>query len=71
MGVYESCAKIKRSAQDMDIVWAQTKAVWRDAKAKQFEEEFLSRLSVEIKKAETALQNIDPVLTRIRSELKE
>ena len=55
----------------MNILWEQTKAVWRDAKARQFEEEFLARLSVETKKAQTALQNIGPLLTRIRSELRE
>jgi hypothetical protein len=71
MGVYESCAKIKQSTQDMNILWEQTKAVWRDAKARQFEEEFLARLSVETKKAQTALQNIAPLLSRIRSELRE
>jgi hypothetical protein len=71
MGVYESYAKIKRSAQDMNIVWEQTKAVWKDAKSKQFDEEFVQRLSVEIKKAQTALENIGGTLNRIRSELKE
>ena len=71
MGVYESCAKIKQSTQDMNILWEQTRALWRDANARQFEEEFIARLSVETKKAQTALQNIGPLLSRIRSELRE
>lgn len=71
MGVYESYAKIKQSTQDMNIVWEQTKAVWKDAKAAQFEEEFVKRLSAEMKKTQTALENIGITLNRIRSELKE
>ncbi|MHC4070217.1 MAG: hypothetical protein ACYS18_11140 [Planctomycetota bacterium] len=71
MGVYESGARIKRSIEDMNIVWGETKAVWKDAKSREFEEEFLMRLSVEVKKAETALGNIGPILNRIRSELKD
>ena len=71
MGVYESGARIKRSIEDMNIVWGETKAVWKDAKSREFEEEFLMRLSVEIKKAETALGNIGPILNRIRAELKD
>jgi hypothetical protein len=71
MGVYESCAKIKQSTLEMTILWEQTRAVWRDANARQFEEEFLAQLSVETKKAQSALQNIGPLLSRIRSELRE
>jgi len=71
MGVYESRANIKKSAKDLNMVWQQTKAVWKDAKARQFEEEFMTRLSVEIKKTGTALDNIGVILNRIRSELKD
>ncbi len=71
MGVYESCARIKRATQDMNIIWGETKAVWKDAKGREFEEEFVMRLSAEIKKAETALDNIGLILNRIRSELKD
>ena len=43
MGVYESYAKIKQSAQDMGLAWEQTRAVWKDVKAAQFEEEFVEK----------------------------
>jgi hypothetical protein len=71
MGVYESSARIKRATDDMNIVWEETKAVWKDAKSREFEEEFVMRLAAEIKKAETALDNIGPILNRIRAELKD
>ena len=35
MGVYESCANIKKSVRDLNIVWQQTKVVWKDVKARQ------------------------------------
>jgi len=71
MGVYESYSKIKKSAQDMDAVWGQTKEVWKDEKSRQFEEEFVKRLSIEIKRAETVLGNIGTLLNQIHSEFKE
>ncbi len=71
MGVYESCAKIKRAAKDMDMIWGEIKGVWKDVKSREFEEEFVTQLAAEIKKAETALDNIGAILNRIRAELKE
>jgi hypothetical protein len=71
MGVYESYSKIKQSAKDMDAVWEHTKEVWTDEKSKQFEDEFIRRLSTEIKKAETVLGNMGMLLSNIRSEFKE
>jgi hypothetical protein len=71
MGVYESYAKIKQAAQNMDTVWEHTKEVWTDEKSRQFEEQFLGRLSIEIKKAETVLGNIGILLNHIHSEFKE
>jgi len=71
MGVYESSAKIKLSARDMNIIWEQTKTFWKDEKSRQFEEQFMMRLSAEIKKTETALDTIGAILNRIRFELRE
>jgi hypothetical protein len=71
MGVYESYSKIKQSAEDMNAAWGRTKEVWTDEKSKQFEKEFIERLSIEIKKAETVLGNMGMLLNNIRSEFKE
>jgi hypothetical protein len=71
MGVYESSAKIKLSAKDMNIIWQQTKTFWKDQKSRQFEEQFLTRLFAETKKVETALDTIGAILNRIRVELRE
>lgn len=71
MGIYESSAKIKLSARDLNIIWQQTKTFWKDEKSRQFEEHFMTRLSAEIKKTETALDTIGAILNRIRSELRE
>ena len=71
MGVYESSAKIKLSAKDLNIIWQQTKTFWKDEKSRQFEEKFMAPLSAEIKKTETALDTIGAILNRIRFELKE
>lgn len=71
MGVYESNAKIKQAYKDMDLLWEKTKTLWKDTKAKQFEKEFIERLSVEVKRSMNALDNAGIMMDRIRSELKD
>ena len=71
MGVYESSAMLKQAVKDLNIVWEQTKNVWKDTKSREFEKEFMGQLSVQIKKAETALNNVCPIINRIHSELRE
>jgi hypothetical protein len=71
MGVYESGAKIKKCTQEIDLIWEQTQAAWKDVKAKQFEDEFIRAIGVEIRKAQTALQNMAPLINQVRAELKD
>lgn len=70
MGVYESSSKIKRVIKDMNIVWSQTKEVWKDEKSVEFDA-FVKRLATEIEKVEKSLDNIYPLLNRIQTELRE
>jgi len=71
MGVYESNSKINKANKDMGIFWERTKTFWKDAKAEQFEHEFIERLSIEVKRSKDALGNIAIILNRVRSELKD
>ncbi len=71
MGVYESHAKIKKTCDDMNILWGQTRAQWKDARAGEFEKNFIERINIESKRALSALENISLTLNRIRSEFKD
>ena len=71
MGVYESSAMLKQAVNNLNIVWEQTRNVWKDTKSREFEKEFMEQLSVQIKRAETALNNVGPIINRIHSELRE
>jgi len=71
MGVYESNKKIKKSNDDMNILWGKTKTLWKDTKSEQFEHEFIERLASEVKRSRNALDNIGIILNRIRAELKD
>jgi hypothetical protein len=71
MGVYESRARLKKSMEDSELIWSQIKEVWKDEKSRQFENQFLTQLAVTIRKAESSIGNISPLLSRIQSELRE
>ena len=71
MGVYESSSKINKVYKDMAIFWERSKTFWKDAKAEQFEHEFIELLDVEVRRSKDALGNIAVILNRVRSELKD
>ena len=71
MGVYESNMKIKEANKNMALLWEQTKALWKDAKAEQFEQEFVKRLAIEVKRAGNTLGNMGILLDRIRADLRD
>ncbi|MHC4551772.1 MAG: hypothetical protein ACYSUT_03245 [Planctomycetota bacterium] len=71
MGIYESNMKIKDANKDMGIFWEKTKGLWKDAKAEQFEHEFIERLAVEVKRAGNILNNTGVMLDRIRADLQD
>jgi hypothetical protein len=48
--------------------WRQTQDVWRDDKAREFDERFMVELAARVASATTNISNLERVLRKIRSD---
>lgn len=64
-----SSGKLLRSAtKDLAIRWEQTKNSWQDAKAVEFEQQYLLELFASVDRAVNYFDQLDAVVTKIRKE---
>jgi uncharacterized protein YukE len=54
-------------AKDLSSEWEETQAHWRDAKAAEFQREYLDELPALIAKSREALEELDRFLRKVRS----
>jgi len=48
--------------------WDQTKHFWQDAKCQEFEHEYIELLQSSVEKAVTVIDELDKVISKIRSD---
>jgi hypothetical protein len=54
--------------RDLANRWEQTKESWRDAKAGEFERQYLEELYTSVDKATYVMEQLDKLMQKIRSE---
>jgi hypothetical protein len=54
--------------KQISVAWAETRSHWRDAKSDEFEKRFLSDLVSSVDRAAPVFDQLDRVLSRVRSE---
>jgi hypothetical protein len=68
MGVHESSGQITKALKQLLIAWDETRAMWDDAKSREFEERFLLPLRMEIRNSAGALGEMAALLDQIRRD---
>ncbi len=61
-------ASLASSTKQLSRTWDETRDVWRDAKAAQFEERFLLPLFDAVENAVAQTDKLEKMLTRVRSD---
>ncbi len=63
-------SKTRLSAITRELVnqWQLTKGYWQDAKAHEFERQYIELLTNNVEKAITVMEDLDKLLTKIRNE---
>ena len=56
------------ATKDLLLRWEETKQFWRDAKAADFEQEYLTQLQTAVDRATPVFEELDKLVTRVRSE---
>jgi hypothetical protein len=68
MTLVDSKGALNKAAKDLYARWLEVEAVWSDAQAKEFEKTYLAPLQQDLRAAMTAMDHMDQVLQRIKSD---
>jgi hypothetical protein len=59
---------LARATKDLFLKWEATKRAWLDAKAAQFENDYLAELQTAVDRAVPIFDELDKLVDRVRSE---
>lgn len=68
MSVMSGRAKLKEAAKELFARWNQTRSIWRDEVAQQFEEDVLDPLVTHLRGAESAMDHMETVMNQLRRD---
>jgi hypothetical protein len=61
-------SRLAGTTKDIWLQWDETRKAWRDAKAEEFEKEFLSELFHGVDRTITVMEKLDELLARIKKD---
>jgi len=68
MSLVSNKARLSAFTKKLSVQWQETKVHWQDAKCGEFERKYLEELVTNVDTATEAIDHLDKLLTRIRSE---
>jgi len=68
MNTRASAANLVQAMKELSIEWDHARAHWRDVKSHEFEETYLEDLPNQVTKALSVMEEIDALLSKIRSD---
>ncbi len=71
MSLNATRARLEQLAKELFRNWDETKAVWRDSRAQEFEEKFIPELSTRLRQAEEAMEKLDQLISKVREDCDE
>jgi hypothetical protein len=63
-----SSSRLAAITKDLWVKWQQTRETWADAKSLEFERKYLQELNAGVDKAVTVMEQLDKLLTKIKSD---
>ena len=68
MNLSATRTRLETLAKELHRSWEETKGEWRDRKAEEFEHQFLEDLMLQVEKTTAAIEKLDQLLTKVRSD---
>ena len=68
MNTRASAANLFQAAKELSFEWEQTRAYWNDVKSQQFARDYLEMIPEYITRTRTAMEEIDVLLRKVRSD---
>ncbi|MDB6030657.1 MAG: hypothetical protein JWM16_995 [Verrucomicrobiales bacterium] len=63
-----NAARVTALTRDLSNKWENTKNYWRDAKAQEFERQYIEELLNSVDKAATVMEQLDKLIGKIRHD---
>jgi len=61
-------SRLSAISKELAQRWRETRNHWRDARAEQFERQYMSELLIRVDKTVTVIEKLDEVLIRVRKD---
>ena len=68
MGVHESRGNLAKAIKELMLRWSETRAAWDDARAEQFEQQYLRQLEADLRVAGSAMDQMAILLHQARRD---
>jgi len=68
MSVYAGRAKLKDAAKVLQTRWNNTRSMWRDNVAMEFEDKHIQPMISSLRKAQEAMERMDMIIARVRRD---
>ena len=68
MNVSSYKTRLLSITRDLAVQWEQTREYWRDAKAQEFEKQYLEELLAGVDRAATVIDEIDKAFNKLRKD---
>lgn len=71
MSLGASKSRLRSVTRDLFNQWHDTREVWRDTKARDFEIEYLDELNSSVEHASTIISKLDEIVAKIRKDCED
>lgn len=61
-------SRLAATTKDLWLQWHETRKQWRDAKAEEFEKQYLSELFLSVDRTITVMEKLDEILAKVRKD---
>lgn len=68
MNARATAANLAEGVKDLSFDWDQTKTYWNDVKSQQFERDYLEQIADYVTRARAAMEEIDVLVRKVRSD---
>ncbi len=68
MNLNATRTRVESLTRELCRSWDETRNVWRDAKAQEFDAEYMQELVARCSQASAAIEKLDQLLTRVRND---
>ena len=68
MRVSGAKSRLAAISKELSLRWAETRGYWKDAKAYEFDQRYMTELFAQVEKTVTVIEKLDDLLDRVRTD---